>query len=56
MSSEPDYLICLNCDSATYVFEWSNDKVVSVLCETCGNDDPTEFMTEAEYEDTAPTS
>jgi hypothetical protein len=56
MSSEPEYLICLNCDTATYTFEWVKDKVASVICEVCGNDDPDEFMTEAEYEDTSPTS
>jgi hypothetical protein len=49
--SEPEYLICLNCESPTYAFEWGAEKVVSALCETCGNDDLAEFMTESEYED-----
>lgn len=51
--SIPEYVICLECESPNYVFEWKNDKIVEVLCEVCGNDDPTQFATEDEYEDLA---
>lgn len=51
--SEPDYLICLQCETPTYQFEYANDKLVTVLCPTCGNDDIEDFMTEAEYEEQA---
>lgn len=47
----PDYLICVECESPTYVFEWQGDKVVEALCSTCGNTDPTQFVTEEEYEE-----
>ena len=48
---EPEYLICLQCETPTYQFEFEKDKLVSVVCNTCGNDDPTDFMTEAEIEE-----
>ncbi|HEX9163217.1 MAG TPA: hypothetical protein VF980_16040 [Thermoanaerobaculia bacterium] len=49
---EPEYLICLQCETPTYQFEYDpKGKLVSIMCHTCGNDDPTEFMTEAELEE-----
>ena len=49
--AEPEYLICLQCETPTYQFEYSNGKVGVVLCNTCGNDDPADFVTESEYEE-----
>jgi translation initiation factor 2 beta subunit (eIF-2beta)/eIF-5 len=48
---EPEYLICLQCETPTYQFEFLDGKVIAVACATCGNDDPTDFMTEAELEE-----
>ncbi len=48
---EPEYLVCLQCDTPTYQFEYVNGKLASVTCQTCGNDDPTDFMTESEYDE-----
>jgi hypothetical protein len=49
---EPEYLICLECETPTYQFEFGpNAKLVSVICNTCGNDNPSEFMTETELEE-----
>ena len=48
---EPEYLICLQCETPTYEFEFQNGKVTAILCSTCGNDDPDDFMTEADLED-----
>jgi hypothetical protein len=47
----PDYLICLECESPCYVFEWEDGKLKDVLCTTCGNEDPSQFVTETEYEE-----
>ncbi len=47
----PDYIICLECDTPSYVFEWRDDKVTEALCSTCGNEDPEQFATEEEYEE-----
>ena len=49
-----EYLICLQCETPTYQFELdTKGKVVTALCQTCGNDDPTDFMTEAEIEESS---
>ena len=48
---EPEYLICLQCETPTYQFEYTADKLSAAVCTTCGNDDITEFMTEAELEE-----
>ena len=47
----PDYLICLECESPVYVFEWRDGVVKEAICTVCGNDDVQEFATEDEYED-----
>ncbi len=51
LMDEPEYLICLQCETPTYQFEFLDGKVIAVACATCGNDDPTDFMTEAELEE-----
>jgi hypothetical protein len=49
---EPEYLICLECETPTYQFEFgANGKLTTVICNTCGNDNPSEFMTENELEE-----
>lgn len=50
--SLPEYLICLECETPTYQFEYdSKEKLATVVCTACGNDDPSEFMTESELEE-----
>jgi len=49
----PDYLICLECESPVYTFEWKDGNVKEALCDICGNEDPEQFATEDEYEDLA---
>lgn len=50
MIDEPEFLICLNCETPSYTFEYREGKILTALCMTCGNDDSTEFMTEAEFD------
>ncbi|HEY5611535.1 MAG TPA: hypothetical protein VIL97_10025 [Thermoanaerobaculia bacterium] len=50
MTGEPEFFICLDCETPTYTFEYHNGKLVSAVCTTCGNDDPTDFVTEQEFE------
>lgn len=47
----PDYIICLECESPIYTFEWDAGRIREALCTTCGNDQPTMFSTEEEYEE-----
>jgi hypothetical protein len=49
--AQPDYLICLECETPTYVFEWRDGHVVEALCTVCGNDDPASFASEEELEE-----
>jgi hypothetical protein len=51
MMDEPEYLICLQCETPTYQFEFNNGKVTAVICQTCGADDPSDFVTESELEE-----
>jgi len=52
-SMTPDYVICLECESPVYVFEWKGGVLKEAVCEICGNEDPQQFATEDEYEDLA---
>lgn len=47
---EPDFLICLNCETPCYTFEWQEGKVGEILCTACGAEDPDEFATEDDLE------
>ena len=42
--ANPEYLICLECESPCYTFEWQDGKVSEILCQICGNDDPEQFV------------
>jgi hypothetical protein len=48
---EPEYLICLQCETPTYQFEYVGEKLTTVVCNTCGSDDVSDFVTEAEYDE-----
>ena len=49
---EPEYLICMQCETPTYQFEYDNKgQLTTVICTACGSDDPSEFMTENELEE-----
>lgn len=48
---EPEYLICLQCETPTYQFEYTDGKLSSVVCNTCGADDVSDFVTEDEFEE-----
>lgn len=47
----PDYLICLECESPVYTFEWGDEKPTEVICPICGTEDLAQFVTESEYEE-----
>ncbi len=47
----PDFLICLECESAVYTFEWNGSRVTEAICPACGNDQPSMFSTEEEFEE-----
>ena len=49
MAEEPDFIICNECDSPVYVFEWKEGRIAEALCTSCGNSSPSLFTTEEEY-------
>ncbi len=46
----PEYLICLNCESPTYVFTWKEDQLIDILCEVCGNEELDQFLNQEEFD------
>lgn len=46
----PEYLICVDCETPCYTFEWRHDKLREALCIVCGNDEVDSFTTEEEFE------
>jgi hypothetical protein len=49
MPETPDFIICLECESPVYVFEWDGSRISDAVCTTCGNDKPSQFTTEEAY-------
>lgn len=45
----PDYIICLDCESPVYVFEWDGNRITEAMCTTCGNSKVSLFSTEEDY-------
>lgn len=48
--ASPDYIICLNCESPCYTFEWSDQGCKEALCLVCANDEPDQFVTEEDFD------
>jgi translation initiation factor 2 beta subunit (eIF-2beta)/eIF-5 len=49
--SAPEYVICLECESPIYTFEWDGVRVKEAVCPACGNDQASLFSTEEEIEE-----
>jgi hypothetical protein len=50
MSDSPEYLICLECETPCYTFEWKFGDLKEATCLVCAADDPDQFMTEDDFE------
>ena len=48
--ARPDYLICLNCEAPSYVFEWENDEVTEAYCELCTSEEVDQFLTQEDFD------
>lgn len=46
----PEYLICVNCETPCYTFEFVDGQVSEAMCLACGSDEAEEFVTEEEYD------
>lgn len=49
--ASPEYLVCLECETPCYVFEWEEGRITEVLCQCCGNDDPEQFVLPEDIEE-----
>lgn len=47
----PEYLICVECETPCYDFEFKSGKVVEVLCAACGNEELDQFLSQGDYEE-----
>ncbi len=50
ISSIPEFLICLECETPCYVFEWRSGALQEILCEICGNEEPDFFALQEDVE------
>ena len=48
--SAPDFLVCLDCETPCYTFEWKNDELAEILCAICGNDKTDQFASTEDLE------
>ena len=48
--AEPEFIVCLSCETPCYTFEWAGGEIAEAYCEACGNDDPEQFATEEDFE------
>jgi hypothetical protein len=51
LMASPEYVVCLECETPCYQFEWEDGKISEVLCLSCGNDDPEQFLPPEELEE-----
>jgi translation initiation factor 2 beta subunit (eIF-2beta)/eIF-5 len=49
--ASPEYVVCLECETPCYVFEWEDGRLSEVLCQACGNDDPDQFALPEDIEE-----
>ena len=46
----PEYVVCLECETPVYSFEWRDGEVKECVCEVCGEDDPTQFAAPDDFD------
>ncbi|HEX2223997.1 MAG TPA: hypothetical protein VHN15_07310 [Thermoanaerobaculia bacterium] len=39
----PEFLVCLECETPCYTFEWEDGKITEVMCTSCGADKAEQF-------------
>jgi hypothetical protein len=49
--SEPEYLMCLGCNTHCFNFDWIDGKLVEAVCVVCGNEDVEQFEMPEEVEE-----
>lgn len=49
----PEYVICVECETPCYVFEWQDSVLVEAVCLVCGNDEVDHFATPDDFDSLA---
>ena len=49
-SNEPEYLVCIDCETPCYDFTWENGEPKEVMCMACGEDNPDIFATQEDFD------
>ena len=49
--ASPDYVVCLECETPCYMFEWADGQLTEALCGACGNDNTDQFASPEELDD-----
>lgn len=47
----PDFVLCLECDTPVYEFDWRDGEIKEALCPTCGNEEVDHFAHPEEIEE-----
>ncbi len=50
VTSIPEFLVCLECESPCYNFEWRLGTIKEILCLICGNEEPDDFARQEDIE------
>lgn len=50
ISDAPDFVICLECETPCYEFEWKEGALKEAICACCGNDEVDQFASEDDIE------
>ena len=48
--ANPEFLICLNCETPCYTFDWKDGRILEPFCAVCANDDADQFALEEDFE------
>ena len=48
--STPEYVICLECETPCYTFEWEDNELKDPICQACGNEDPEQFSSPDDFD------
>ena len=46
----PEFLVCVNCESPCYAFEWDDDEVSEAVCEVCGSEEVDQFLSPDDFD------
>lgn len=49
--AQPDYVLCLECDTPVYVFDYRDGQIKQAECPTCGNEELEHFALPEEIEE-----